>query len=220
VLLLSRPGARRDALLRGLRAAGAREVSAHDPLPPPGVHAADHLAAAAGPVAAPAVPRIGLPEDLRARGRATLRAIGLDPNAPIALHPGAGSESKRWPVECWASAWQQLRDLGQPLIVCGPADETPARALADRLGAPLLRDLPLLELAAALTGCRALLGHDSGVSHLAAALGLPTLALFGPTDPVQWAPRGPAAAWLRAGPDLSPQAMAARVRVLLEKPGP
>ena len=62
----------------------------------------------------------------------------------------------------------------------------------------MLRDLPLVELAAALAGCRALLGHDSGISHLAAALGLPTLALFGPTDPAQWAPRGPAATWLRA----------------------
>jgi heptosyltransferase-2 len=199
VLILGRPGPRRDALARGLAAAGAREIRVRDPLPPPGEHAADHLASALGACRAAAIPRIGLSADVRARGRELLRALGLDPaRSPIALHPGAGSETKRWPAEYWASTWSELRDSGQPVIVCGPADEAPARQLADRIDAPILRDLSLLDLAAALAGCRALLGHDSGISHLAAALGLATLALFGPSDPAQWAPRGPAADWLRA----------------------
>jgi heptosyltransferase-2 len=224
VLVLGRPGPRRDALARGLMAAGSREVRAHDPLPPVGVHAADHLAAAASPCPSPAVPRIELSAAVRARGRAILSARGLDPDAPrIALHPGAGSEAKRWPAKSWASTWSALRDAGEPLVVCGPADEGPARELAERIGAPILRDLALLELAAALAACRALLGHDSGISHLSAALGVPTLALFGPSYPAQWAPRGPAADWLRAEqgrlPDLQPAEVAARARSLLAGAG-
>jgi hypothetical protein len=217
VLALSRPGERRDALVRGLRAAGAREVRAFDPLPPRGVHAADHLASAAGERAERALPSIALPADLRARGAQILRSFGLDSRArAIALHPGAGSAAKRWPVENWASAWQALRQLGPAAIVCGPADEVAARELANGIGAPMLRGLPLLDLAAALAGCAALLGHDSGVSHLAAALGIPTLALFGPTDPQQWAPRGRAAEVLRpAGARLADLSTAAVVAQFL-----
>jgi ADP-heptose:LPS heptosyltransferase len=198
--VLGRPGARRDALVLGLTRAGAREIRAHDPLPPPGVHAADHLAAALGERSAdPAVPRIDLAEQLRTEGRARLESLGLRPGArAIALHAGAGAPAKRWPVSHWARFWRARARDSQPFVVCGPADLEPSRELADLLRAPLLRDLPLVQLAAALSACSALVGHDSGVSHLAAALGVPTLALFGPTDPAQWAPRGPCASCLRA----------------------
>jgi heptosyltransferase-2 len=213
VLVLGRPGTRREALLRGLARAGARELHAHDPLPPPGVHAADHLAAALGERAAePAVPSIELADELRAEGRARLESLGRRPGArAIALHAGAGAPAKRWPVSHWVRLWSARVWDAQPFVVCGPADLEPSLELADRLRAPLLRDLPLLELAAALCACAALVGHDSGVSHLAAALGVPTLALFGPTDPAQWAPRGPCASWLRAPTgrlaDLDPEAL-------------
>jgi ADP-heptose:LPS heptosyltransferase len=116
----------------------------------------------------------------------------------IAVHPGAGSPAKRWPAQCWAELLREATQGAQAAIVCGPADLEAASELGARIAAPLLRELPLLELSAALACARALLGHDSGVSHLAAALGVPTLALFGPTDPCQWAPRGPHAAWVRA----------------------
>jgi hypothetical protein len=219
VLVLGRPGPTRDALARGLRAAGATDVCAHDPLPPIGVHAADHLASAAGACESPAVPRIELRDDLRARGRERLREIDIDPDdRVIALHPGAGSPAKRWPAERWARLWRELSAPGQPVIVCGPADERAAHDLAARMPAPVLRDLPLVELAAALCACSALLGHDSGVSHLAAALGVPTLALFGPTDPARWAPRGPSVSCLHApGPlsALDPARVLARTRDVL-----
>jgi heptosyltransferase-3 len=51
--------------------------------------------------------------------------------------------------------------------------------------------LPIRQFAAFMTTCQAYLGNDSGPTHLAAALGLPTLALFGPTNPQIWSPRGP-----------------------------
>ena len=57
--------------------------------------------------------------------------------------------------------------------------------------ATLLPQLPLRHFAAFMTTCNAYLGNDSGPTHLAAALGLPTIALFGPTNPHIWSPRGP-----------------------------
>jgi heptosyltransferase-2 len=58
---------------------------------------------------------------------------------------------------------------------------------------------PLPALAAALRQCRLFLGHDSGLSHLAAAVGRPCVLLFGPTDPAMWAPPGPRVQVIRRG---------------------
>ncbi|MGH2669848.1 MAG: glycosyltransferase family 9 protein, partial [bacterium] len=75
----------------------------------------------------------------------------------------------------------------------GPADAAAAaRLVADGTVAETMiaRDLPLRRLAALLEAARVFVGNDSGPSHLAAALGCPTLVLFGPTDPAVWAPVG------------------------------
>jgi hypothetical protein len=66
----------------------------------------------------------------------------------------------------------------------------------------VVRDLPLTELAARLARCRLFLGHDSGVSHLAAAVGTPCVLLFGPTEPAMWAPPGAHVRVVRRGPAL------------------
>ena len=66
----------------------------------------------------------------------------------------------------------------------------------------LAHNLPLPELAAVLSRCRLFLGHDSGVSHLVAAVGTPCVLLFGPTDPAMWAPPGDHVRVLRRGPIL------------------
>ena len=78
--------------------------------------------------------------------------------------------------------------------MAGPAE----RELTPPPDAVLAREWPLRRLAAALAGARLLLGNDAGVSHLAAAAGAPTLALFGPTDPALWAPVGPCVRTLRS----------------------
>jgi ADP-heptose:LPS heptosyltransferase len=84
-------------------------------------------------------------------------------------------------------------------MIAGPADDVPAAKLA-AAGYPVARPPDLLALAALLARVDVYLGNDSGVSHLAAALGVPTVAIFGPTDPRIWAPRGPRVTVLWGGP--------------------
>lgn len=120
----------------------------------------------------------------------------------VALHPGSGSPRKNWPLENWiALAGALLARTPQPrlLLIGGEADHAQLDALtAAACGAAVLlaRDLPLPRLAALLARCRLFLGHDSGISHLAAAAGAPCLLLFGPTDPAVWAPSNPQVAIL------------------------
>jgi heptosyltransferase-3 len=112
----------------------------------------------------------------------------------IALHPGSGGERKNWPAPQWAALGETIFRLAPDarlLLVGGEADRVQIahlrEAWRDRPPATAL-DLPLPELAAILGRARLFLGHDSGVSHIAAAAGAPTLLLFGPTDPDIWAP--------------------------------
>ena len=110
----------------------------------------------------------------------------------IALHPGSGSARKNWPVEKWAEMGRALLRRGvQLLIVGGEADEERIAVLREAWrDAPVLvaRHFPLPHLAAILARSRFFIGHDSGISHLAAAVGAQCLLLFGPTDPAVWAP--------------------------------
>ncbi|MEO7318849.1 MAG: glycosyltransferase family 9 protein [Chthoniobacteraceae bacterium] len=120
----------------------------------------------------------------------------------IALHPGSGSPRKNWPIEKWTELGQALDRLGvQSLIVGGEADEDRVAALCEAwCDRPVLvaRHLPLPRLAAILARSRLFLGHDSGISHLAAAAGARCVLLFGPTDPSVWAPLNPGVHVLQA----------------------
>lgn len=125
--------------------------------------------------------------------RAFARAF-LGESAPplIALHPGSGSPRKNWPLENWLALGRWLAGhASRPrlLLIGGEADEERIAALAHALPEALVaRHLPLPQLAALLGRCRLFLGHDSGISHLAAAVGARCVLLFGPTDPAVWAP--------------------------------
>jgi heptosyltransferase-2 len=121
--------------------------------------------------------------------------------ASIAIHPGSGSPRKNWPVERWAELGGRLRGQAPLLIVGGEADAAAVAALA-ALG-EVAQNLSLPELARRLAACQRFLGHDSGVSHLAAAVGTPCVLLFGPTDPAMWAPPGEHVHVIRRGPELS-----------------
>ena len=137
------------------------------------------------------VPTLDFPEELRAQGRERLRARGVR-GAPVAVHPGSGSPSKNWPVERFVEIIRRSRaNHLEAVASLGEADVAEAAVLARELpDLPVLEGLTLVELAATLAECRAYLGNDSGITHVAAAVGLPVTALFGPSDADVWAPRG------------------------------
>ena len=104
----------------------------------------------------------------------------------IILHPGSGSKKKVWPLDRFLSLAQVFQNhLGSRiLIVLGPAEGPEVERAFEgvRPTVPILaKELTLLQLASVMEGCRFFIGNDSGISHLAAAIRLPTVAIFGPT---------------------------------------
>lgn len=181
-----------------LALAGTRVVSRR-PEPPAGRHAAEWLCGALDEAGFPDLagpePILSLADAERAAARPWLDRL---PARFVAVHAGSGSARKNWPAARFADAARSLAG-GEPFLwVEGPADApTEPRAL-DIPTWVRARDLPLRTLAAVLARASVYLGNDSGVSHLAAAAGTPTVAVFGPTDPVQWSPRGPFVLAVRA----------------------
>lgn len=137
------------------------------------------------------VPELDYSGTARARGRERLRALGLV-GKPVVVHPGSGSPAKNWPVERYVEVVRRLREKGREVVlVLGEADAAEAVVLAREVPElAVLSGLTLVELAATLSECAAFLGNDSGITHLAAAVGLPVVALFGPSNADVWAPRG------------------------------
>jgi len=114
-----------------------------------------------------------------------------------AIHPGSGSPDKNWPLERFLETAQILRDRRrvQPIFLLGPVEQESGLILNSKIQAqhwPVIKGIGLPLLAGVLSLCAGYLGNDSGVSHLAAVVGIPTVVLFGPTGPAFWSPQGPA----------------------------
>lgn len=111
-----------------------------------------------------------------------------------AIHAGSGSPRKNWPIGNWQRLADRIATAGSRLLlVGGEADGAALDSLSHALAVhrPLIaRNLPLPTLAALLSRSAAYFGHDTGISHIAAATGTPSTLLFGPTDPSVWAPAG------------------------------
>ncbi len=140
--------------------------------------------------------RIRPSPSIRAEARQWLVERGWTPGEKIvALHPGAASPGKRWPVDCFrqvALAFSQ-EGRGKTLIIEGPAEPGLGSAVTvqSRASGFIAAVCPSLTLlAAVLSLCSGYVGNDSGVSHLAAGVGLPSVVLFGPTSPGLWRPLG------------------------------
>ncbi len=140
--------------------------------------------------------RIHLDSTVRSAGRQWLMKRGWNGRAPLtALHPGAGSGAKRWPLARFVDLAQKLmfQAQGRLLIIEGPAERGLAGQMMHALSeAGVIRTecIPLALLAAVLGQCRAFVGNDSGIAHLSSALEVPSVVLFGPTLPQHWAPLG------------------------------
>ncbi len=175
------------------RAAVARLPFQFLPALPPkesGFHAADFFLQQVGGPSQPAIPRIECP-----------RAAG----EYVVIHPFSGSEKKNWPLERYRELACRLNcregtDYSVPDLKLSSFGGIPG---VDRAVCPLLwcagpeerledamRFENLYDLAGWLAGARLYIGNDSGITHLAAAVGTPVVALFGPTDPAIWGPRG------------------------------
>jgi heptosyltransferase-3 len=131
----------------------------------------------------------------------------------LAIHPGSGSKEKNWPLENWIALLSRIRGRSLPegmdgsrekfcslVVVCGEADQAQSERLEREWNNSTVRfakNLSLPQLAAVLEKS-VFIGHDSGISHLAAAAGAACILLFGPTDPNVWAPQNENARVLRA----------------------
>jgi heptosyltransferase-2 len=114
----------------------------------------------------------------------------------LALHPGSGSEKKNWPEAKWAELLERLINWTSTdiLLIGGEAEGERLQRLGAALPPRRLRvaqSLPLADLGCLLAGCQGFIGHDSGITHLAAALGIPALVLWGETVEEVWSPVGP-----------------------------
>jgi len=138
---------------------------------------------------------VGVPAILVDDGRRELIRHGWNERHRLLLvHPGAGGTGKRWPAAGFAAVLERVAALRDVTIVLhqGPADATAVAALPERVTACAiaLREPPLPLLAGILTHAAGYLGNDSGISHLAAAIGAPAVVLFG-AERLIWRPWAP-----------------------------
>jgi heptosyltransferase-3 len=138
-------------------------------------------------------PRVYPRETDRGFARDFFRGFGKD--RVVAIHPGSGSAAKNWSVAKFAAIGRWLVDemAVQLLVIHGEADDMTVQELTTTLMPRIPREargMKLLELAAVLERCAVFLGNDSGISHLAAAVNTPTVAMFGPLSVSAWEPVG------------------------------
>lgn len=182
-----------------LRAAGIKRLIHGPHKPGETSHAIDQIAAP--------LTELGIP--FAQRSLRLKIPVSMHPVPIVALHPGSGSPRKNWPAANWVLVASALLRENPGLRIAVIGGEADGEALAEIRQLSACPDiewwthLPLPDLAAKLSGAAAYLGHDTGISHLAALCGVPSLLLFGPTDPGVWAPPHDRVSVLRApGGDL------------------
>ena len=146
------------------------------------------------------VPQLVVPPEEIAAWR---HANGLGDTAAIALAPGAVGPSKRWTY--YPEAAQLLAEQGLDVWVVGGPNEKAIAAEIVQAGGPRVRDLTGTDLRngiMAMAAARVVISNDSGLMHIAAAIGTPTLGVFGPTSPYHWAPLNGLAAVIKRPVDL------------------
>jgi ADP-heptose:LPS heptosyltransferase len=178
---------------RNLRAASTAAVSCFPFRPKTTrVHISDYYLSCVGETRAGGVPSLLFPApEAVVWAQEYWSRRGLDGQEVLGVAPGSGAKEKNWPVERFKKVieWWR-RERGEAIVFTGPVEEDSGLAGRFRQELPHLRGAQLGRLAALLARCSLYTGNDSGLTHLAAALGVRTLAIFGPTNPVEWRPRG------------------------------
>jgi len=131
-----------------------------------------------------------------ARGKELLKETGLDPaQRPVVIQPGSGGLKKCWHLDNFLAVSQTLKSRGlEVLFLLGPAElDRYSKSVIQKIGgvSPCLAELSLTQVLGLLSCANAFIGNDSGITHLAAGLGVRTFALFAPTDPSLYGPIGP-----------------------------
>ena len=140
------------------------------------VHTAEHIASAMFWMG---VPRAEIPRARLSAGPTSLAG------AYAVIHPFASGPGKTWAAERFLAVAEHLRDNAglEPVFLAGPADDPGAFA-----NFRVIRNAPLEQVKNLMAGAQLFIGNDSGPAHIAAAFGVPVVVLFGPSDPVNWAP--------------------------------
>jgi heptosyltransferase-3 len=203
-------------------------------MPPPGsrISAARYRLGQLDPAALSEIGRsfLTVPAPLQGLTEAMLSRWGWKGDRPLVMvHPGSGGRGKCWPLERYFSAVTDILEEEDAFVILftGPAEDD---LFLDQVEAYCrnhehtvhVGDTDLTALAALLARSGAYVGNDSGVSHLAAAVGAPTIALFGPTDPVIWGPVGKRVTIIAEGSldDISVERVVSTVRALLSEGSP
>jgi ADP-heptose:LPS heptosyltransferase len=147
-----------------------------------------------------------MPEEFSDKYRTFLEKWIRGSGSRVVMMMSATWSAKGWPAGNAAELFQEFRRRGfNPVFVTGPGDEKLETRLRDLLpGDAFAPPTTLLELAHLLGMARIFVGTDCGPRHLAASLGVPTVTLFGPTDPVGWNPASPVHVSVRTGAECSP----------------
>jgi ADP-heptose:LPS heptosyltransferase len=165
------------------------------------VHLTDHLLkqfTSFGLPASDSNPRMHLNESDREWARDFWKRKGVtleERSKVIVLHPGSGSKKKVWPLDRFVTLARTLQSHfgSKVLVILGPAEGPEVRGAFEAIRSTefiMAKGLTLLQLGSVMEGCWFYVGNDSGVSHLAAALELPMIVIFGPTDQRVWSPKG------------------------------
>ncbi len=129
-------------------------------------------------------------------GKMLARSLGVDASKKeVVIHPGSGGQYKCWNIDNISAVARNLKAAGHEIVfLLGPAEiERFSAEQKDTLSAigRLFSSLPLRQTMQIISSCDCFLGNDSGISHLSATLGTPTVVLFGPTNPDIYRPIGP-----------------------------
>jgi heptosyltransferase III len=171
-------------IARNLAAAGVKQIVAFPNQMRPELHAVFQFAEVLGQLGLTLhdpVPRL---------------LVGPKPaqSSRLGFHVGSGSPQKNWPIDHWIELIQRLDGFfGDFLLVGGEADGKVVREFRERCRLrrlTILLNATLPDLCQALNECTVFVGHDTGVTHLAGAVGTPTVVMFGPTNASVWAPLG------------------------------